>query len=141
MTASDTFGTDVTATDTAGVDVIHPAITITKTADTAQVVSGATATFTIVVENTGDVDLANVEVTDAVAPLCDTTIGTLVTGATFTISCTLSGRTADYVNTATVTADAPVGPPLSASDTASIDIINPSFTVDQVGRHALPLLG
>lgn len=129
VTGNDVFGTPVAATDQAAVDVITPSVAISKTPDNQQVVSGGTATFNLSVTNTGDVDLANVTVTDAVAPDCDRAIGGLAAGATVNYSCVLAGPTADYTNTATVTADAPTGPQLTASDDAAVDVINPSFTV------------
>ncbi|MGB2984152.1 MAG: hypothetical protein WBC63_09910, partial [Candidatus Bipolaricaulia bacterium] len=55
------------------VPAINPAISISKTPATQQVVTGGTATFTIVVTNTGDVPLTDVAVTDANAPDCDRT--------------------------------------------------------------------
>ena len=42
---------------------------------------GDTITFTIYVENTGDVDLVNVVVTDPLVPDCDNTIAQLAAGA------------------------------------------------------------
>src|SRR5581483_2539119 len=60
-------GADQTATDDASVVVIHPAIAITKTTSTPQVLSGGTATFSITVTNTGDVTLTNVTVADPLA--------------------------------------------------------------------------
>ena len=41
--------------DDAAVDVINPAITIEKTPDSQQARAGDTVTFTITVDNTGDV--------------------------------------------------------------------------------------
>ena len=70
-------GSTVTDSDTADVDVIGPAITISKTPDTQQAAAGDTVTFGITVTNTGDVALSNVAVSDALASDCDTTIGTL----------------------------------------------------------------
>ena len=69
-TGTPPVGPDVTATDTADVTVIHPAITVAKTPDSQTIVSGTTVTFTIKVTNTGDVTLTNVVVTDALAPGC-----------------------------------------------------------------------
>ena len=46
----------------------NPAIAISKSPKTQVIASGADATFTIVVTNTGDVTLSNVFVTDALTP-------------------------------------------------------------------------
>ncbi|MFC2077649.1 hypothetical protein ACFLTM_02445, partial [Candidatus Bipolaricaulota bacterium] len=55
--------------DSAAITVpsFNPEISITKTPDNQQVVAGELATFTIVVENTGDVALTNVSVADPLA--------------------------------------------------------------------------
>ena len=68
VTGTPPVGPNVTDNDNAVVDVIHPAIDIQKTPDLQQVQPGATVTFTIRVENTGDVTLAPVVVSDPLAP-------------------------------------------------------------------------
>ncbi len=108
--------------DTAFVDVIHPSIAIAKTPDTQTIASGGTATFTIVVTNTGDVALSNVLVTDAQAPGCAHAIGDLAAGAGTTYTCTHSNVTADFTNSATASGTPPVGADVSASDTAFVDV-------------------
>src|SRR4029077_15193619 len=76
------LGPDVTDCDDAHVDVIHPAIAITKDPPTQTVASGGTATWTIVVTNTGDVALTSVNVTDPLAADCVKTFsGSLAPGA------------------------------------------------------------
>src|SRR5262249_22694417 len=96
-------GDNVTATDTAPVDVIHPAITIDKSPDSQTIQSPGTATWNITVKNTGDVTLTNVVVTDAQAPNCSKTVGTLAPGQSSTYTCTLGGLTANMTNVALVT--------------------------------------
>ena len=67
---------------------------IEKTPDSQIVVSGDTATFTINVTNTGNVDLTDVEVTDTNAPDCDSTIGALAAGASIVeYTCTVANVT------------------------------------------------
>src|SRR5204862_6038127 len=70
-TGTPPVGDDVTASDTADVTVVHPHISVSKTPDEQTVTSGGTASFTIEVTNDGDTPLANVHVTDALAPDCD----------------------------------------------------------------------
>ncbi len=48
----------------------NPAISITKDPASQRFLNGGTASFTITVENTGNVTLTNVTVTDALAPGC-----------------------------------------------------------------------
>ena len=89
-------GPDVTATDSAHVTVTqtppptNPGISITKNVKEQTIASGATAPFTIVVTNTGDVTLTNVRVTDALSPDCSKTsadlagLASMAPGATVT---------------------------------------------------------
>ena len=69
-TGTPAAGPDVTSTDTADVVVLHPAIKIEKDPATQTIVSGATATFTIKVTNTGDATLTGVNVADLLTPDC-----------------------------------------------------------------------
>ena len=66
-------------------------------------------TFTITVENTGDVTLTDVAVSDAVAPNCDATFASLAFGASETYTCTAAAVTADFTNTADVVGTHPAG--------------------------------
>ena len=123
----------VEATDTASVDLVHPAIDIQKTPDTQTVVSGGTATFTITVTNTGDVPLTNVTVTDPLAPTCDKGIGDLAVGAAngVTYTCTLAVVTADLTNVASVAGTPLEGGPVTDSDTAAVDVIHPAIDIQK----------
>src|SRR5262249_36730079 len=69
-TGTPAAGPDVTATDTADVSVVNPAISITKDPDSQTILNDGTATFTITVKNPGDAALTNVHVDDAQAPDC-----------------------------------------------------------------------
>ena len=129
VTGDDPLGNLVTDSDTADVDIINPAIDIQKTPDTQQALSGDTVTFDITVTNTGDVDLSNVTVVDVVAPDCDATVGGLAAGASTTYSCTMTAGSTDFTNTASVTGDDPIGNPVTDSDSADVDVINPAITV------------
>ena len=131
VSGDDPLGNPVTDSDTADVDVINPAITIAKTPDSQQVVSGDDATFTITVTNTGDVALTDVTVGDALAPDCDNTFATLAAGAVESYSCTVTGVTADFTNTASVSGDDPLGNAVTDSDTADVDVIGPAITISK----------
>jgi len=131
VTAKPPVGPDVSATDTAFVDVIHPAITIAKTPHSQIVHSGDTVTFNITITNSGDAALANMTVTDAQAPNCNTSIASLAVGASASYACTLANVTADLTNSATVTAKPPVGPDVSATDTAFVDVVNPVIAIEK----------
>ncbi|MFN2199222.1 MAG: hypothetical protein ACK2UW_24100, partial [Anaerolineales bacterium] len=70
--------------------------------DSRDIVSGSDVTYEIVVTNTGEVDLTDVEVTDADAPGCANSIGDLAAGASVTYSCTVPAVTEGFTNTACV---------------------------------------
>ncbi|MEN3340634.1 MAG: hypothetical protein V7644_38 [Actinomycetota bacterium] len=125
VTGTPPLGPDVTASDTAPVTVIHPAITIDKSPDGQSVTSGGTVTFTIKVTNTGDVDLTNVTVVDLLTPSCNKLIGSLLQGASTTYTCTTDALTASFTNLATVTGTPPVGSDVTASDTAPVTVTTP----------------
>ncbi|WP_020668281.1 DUF7507 domain-containing protein [Amycolatopsis nigrescens] len=138
VTGTPPTGPPVAGEDDARVDVIHPAVRITKDADPAQVRAGERVTFTIAVTNTGDVPLADVSVVDDRTPACGFTLATLAPGATETRTCAITA-TQDITNTATVTGDDPTGRPVTGADDASVDVIGPGITVAKTGP-AKPVL-
>ena len=107
----------ITDVDQAVVTVNAPAITLTKDADQT-IVSGADANFTITLENTGNVTLTNVVVTDALTPSCDNTFAQILTGGIETYTCQQTNVTASYTNSATVTTTEGA----SATDTAQVTV-------------------
>ena len=66
---------------------------------------GSDVPFEIVVTNTGDEDLFNVEVTDAQVPGCDRFIGDLAAGASVSYTCIAPNVTQGFVNEACVTGE------------------------------------
>ncbi|MFC2078286.1 hypothetical protein ACFLTM_05720, partial [Candidatus Bipolaricaulota bacterium] len=113
----------------------NPEIAVSKSPETQQAVTGDVATFTIVVENTGDVPLSNVVITDANAPGCNRTFATLAVGASETYTCTVVVPS-DFTNTITATADDPNGDPIApAQDTADVDAINPSIGLVKTSNY------
>ena len=131
VTAEDPIGTVLTDSDSADVVVLTPTISITKDPANQVVVTGGTATFTIEVENTGQLDLASVAVSDPFAPDCDRTIGALVAGASSSYSCSLTPVTVDFTNQATVSGVDVVGNIATADDTADVDVIDPQILIDK----------
>jgi len=109
------------ASASANVDVIAPAIDITKSVDKADVAPGTAVTYTIVVHNTGDVALTNVKVADPTTPACDKTIGDLAAGASTSYTC-IATINVTTTNVATVTGTDSLGNPLTKSDDAKVTV-------------------
>lgn len=83
-------------------------LTITKSATQSAVVAGDVIDFQVVVENTGNLDLTGVTVTDANVPDCDSAVGPLAPDATSTIDCTYTtvpGDVGTFSNTASAVSD------------------------------------
>jgi uncharacterized repeat protein (TIGR01451 family) len=99
----------------------QPAIAISKSPITQTVVTGGNADFTITVTNTGDVNLANVSVSDPLVPACDNAIGLLTISQTVSYGCTDVGVPASYTNIVTVTSELETGG-AGPSATASADV-------------------
>jgi uncharacterized repeat protein (TIGR01451 family) len=117
------------ATQTTCGVVVEPGIAISKSPANQTIVTGGNANFTITVTNTGNVDLANVNVTDAMVPACDNAIGALTVSQTVSYGCQDIGVTASYTNVVTVTSDiAPTnsggGPTATAS--ANVTVVPPT---------------
>jgi uncharacterized repeat protein (TIGR01451 family) len=112
--------------------VIKPHISISKSPDAQTLLIGQTANFTITVTNDGDSTLTNVVVTDALAPGCARTsadipgLASMAPGASITYTCTLANVTASFTNIAIATGTPPVGPPVSAQDTAAVTAVAPA---------------
>ena len=131
-TFADPSGTDRVATAQATVDVVAPALSVSKSPATQLVASGGTATFVLHVTNSGTVALTNIAVTDANAPGCATTIAYLGAGAAVDVTCTVTGIVANMTNSATVTATNPIigQPPIVAtSNTVSVTVGTPSLSI------------
>jgi uncharacterized repeat protein (TIGR01451 family) len=109
----------------------NPAIAISKSPKSQTIPYGSTATFTIVVTNTGDVPLSNVFVTDALSPACSVTSSTIAElaamapGASTTYTCLSPSLTSNLTNVATDTGTPPSGPDVTATDTATVTVMAP----------------
>jgi len=105
-----------------------PSIAILKEPKSQAVASGGTASFTITVTNTGNVTLTNVTVADPLAPNCNRTkadipaLASMAPNAKVSYTCTRPTVTAAFDNVATATGTPPVGPNVTASDTAPVKI-------------------
>ncbi|OXM70967.1 hypothetical protein CF165_03485 [Amycolatopsis vastitatis] len=129
VTATAPVGPDVTASAGATVDVIHPAVAITRTADPKVVRAGDTVTSAITVVNTGDSVLRDVSVADQPAPGCTRSLGTLEPQAKQTYSCTEVAGEADFTATAKVTGTDATSRPVTATAEVPVDVIHPAVTI------------
>ena len=108
----------------------NPAIEVQKTPASQTIVSGEDAIFNITVENTGDVDLTDIDVDDA---QCDSLIqdndgngdAVLDVGESWTYTCTVDDVSADFTNSATATGTPPIGDDVSDTDTADVTVLIP----------------
>lgn len=132
----DPLGVTLTVTDTAAVDVINPAIALSKTVTPTMIHAGDRVTYTLVVTNPGDVTLTNINlVDDTCSPLTfvggdANNNGQLETSETWTYTCSRT-VTVDTLNTAVVTGRDPLGGTVSDTDTATVNVINPAIAVSK----------
>ncbi len=145
VNGEDNDGTSVTDNDNSDVVVNgnpnSPSIQIIKDDndnkdDTQTIDQGGTATFSIVVTNTGNVDLTNVAVTDTLSPNCDKNIGDLQAGFTHTYTCTIENVTDSFTNVAVV--DGEDGDGTDVTDNDDSDVVvgttppnNASINIDK----------
>jgi hypothetical protein len=117
-----------------------PSISLTKSPDAQTVTSGDSAAFTVQIENIGNVELDNVAVADDHCTLalddCTGDTGndddaTLSEGEVCTYTCTVDNVTADFTNTATVTADDPQNTEVTDSDSANVFVETPAVALDK----------
>jgi len=130
--------------DTSGdadVDVIAPAITIAKMPNSQTIASGYAATFDIVVTNTGDADLTNVTVTDALASDCDRVFASLNSGQSENYSCNVENVTSSFTNVAQVSGEPPAGPDVTDSDDADVVVDHPGISISKTPNLQLALSG
>ena len=121
---TDDLGQTVTTTASHTVGVLHPAITIDKSASPDSISGGSgTVTYTYVVTNTGDTTLFNVLVTDDIlGPIG--TVGTLAPGQSITMTKTVDVDTSTPpTNIGTATGTDVLGEAVTANDSATISVV------------------
>ncbi|HEY3338144.1 MAG TPA: GEVED domain-containing protein [Propionicimonas sp.] len=132
-------GAPVTATDTVTTLLpADPAVTFDKQAGAPSgTIAGGTIAYTFVVQNTGNVTVHGVAITDAKVGLVTCAVTTLSPGATTTCTKAYTLTQADVdaghvSNSATVEATPPAGDPVTASDTTDTPVAaGPSITLDK----------
>ncbi|WIX80885.1 hypothetical protein QRX50_09030 [Amycolatopsis carbonis] len=135
-TGTDLSGQLVTDTAAATAKVIHPALSLTKTAAPAQVREGDRVTFTVTLKNTGDAPLDDVAVTDDRTPGCVRKFGRLAPQATQTYQCDLLAPGADFTDPVVATGKDELGKQLSVTADAPVDVIHPAVAVTESAAPA-----
>jgi uncharacterized repeat protein (TIGR01451 family) len=145
-TGTDPVGKPVTSVADAVAKVAKPGIDVVKTADPT-IQPGGTITYTIKVTNTGNVDLAPVEVLDNTAMACDRAFERLTPGAHQEWTCTAKAPQSGQIEniaTATGTPDTEQpGPPVRDTDRAVVKVAAPPTptTPDTPTTPSLPNTG
>lgn len=132
-TGTSALGDALDGTATAAVDVVHPSLGMTKTADKPAYRAGDTATFTIKVTNTGDTGLSGLRVTDPKVPSC-ALAGDLAPGESRTTTCAAQAPIAGGINTATAAATDELGKQITATAEAPAPTIAPAVEVTQTAN-------
>ncbi len=123
---TDANGTAVSDCDTVHTPIDHPALTVKKTVDKSTANVGDTLNYTIVVTNTGDVDLT-VTPSDTGCTGFDATAFTLAVGASKTLTCTHTTAAAEgqsYTNKACASGVDPIGGTVSACGDVTTQVPN-----------------
>ena len=109
----------------ANVDVIIPRVAVTITPAIQTVAKGETAVFTVVIQNTGDVALNNIQVTSAKVPDCNRTFPSLAAGASLpAYGCVATNVNQRIDNEVLVTAiDAQKNTQVTADDEAVVRVL------------------
>jgi archaellum component FlaG (FlaF/FlaG flagellin family) len=126
-TAKAPIGPPVTAEDAAEIDVIHPAVKITKDATPSTVRAGDEVTFTISVTNTGDVPLTSVSVVDDEP--CAKKLATLGAGEKRIYTCTGKAPDDDFGATAEVTGMDPGNRSVQSKAEVKVDVVHPQIAL------------
>ena len=133
---TDVLGTTVDDDDDHAFPVLHPAITIDKSASPTTVTGTGTVTYSYLVTNTGDTTLFNVAVNDDVLGAIGT-IGSLEPGASQTLTRSVTvGTGSAPTNVGTASGTDVLGKTVTASDTQTITVV-----LGEVFERTLPRTG
>jgi uncharacterized repeat protein (TIGR01451 family) len=139
ISGTDPEGNPVTDNATASVELTSqpseetPAIEVTKSADKATASSGDTITYTYTITNTDNVTISNISLEDdKLGPISDNI--TLAPGKNITATATYTVSEGDLeqgsiVNKATATGTDPDGNPVTANDTATVELYKSGIQV------------
>ncbi|MBF7097385.1 DUF7507 domain-containing protein, partial [Alkalibacter mobilis] len=131
--------TSVTATDTHTVQLVHPDYTLTKVAAPTIGAEGAMITYTITIQNTGDVQLNLISATDTlfgdVASQFPATLAVGADATVITMTRAIQSGDPDPVDNIITTVYQVEGLPnqLTRSDSASVDVVHPALSITKSG--------
>jgi len=125
-------GYSVSDEDSAAVDVIHPNLSLNKFCEPAVIYEGENVTYTLTLENTGDVDITAINLTDSLRGLMDGPLD-LSPGENRTWSYNETVWM-DASNNASVAGLDPLGALVLENASASVDVIHPNLTVTKMGE-------
>ena len=117
--------------ETTTVDVVHPSLIVTASTEAAYISAGGLVTYSYQLENTGDIALSNVTVTDSFGPVSGCVSMPLAIGQV-----KLCGPRSVNLNQTTANVVMAVGTALSAGDIAAADTA--TTTVVSIGVEANP---
>ena len=147
VNAKDVLGASLPAhTAQATVDVFHASVELVVSPPATTIRPGDTVNYTYTLENMGDVDLTNPGVSD---PDCGAIVyvsgdtdadNQLDTTETWTFSCS-STYASDVSRTVTGSGLDPIGNTVSDTASATVNVINPSISVDKTVNNATPPIG
>ncbi|ALG11567.1 hypothetical protein AOZ06_36060 [Kibdelosporangium phytohabitans] len=138
-TGTSLIGDQLSATASTSLEVVHPAIAVSKTATPGTVLSGQTVGYAIEVRNTGDTPLSGVAVDDKQVDACDKPdLGTLAAGERKSLQCSISAGEDGITNNVTVIGADKTGKKVAAGASAAFTVIHPrvEFTVRPSSRAA-----
>ena len=138
VTAYDSLGMAVHASDSASIHVIHAALTIQKFGNTTEAHSGSIVNYTIYVNNTGSSMLYNVWANDSSLGI-NRYIGNLSAHSSyrFYIEHTLSSTPDPFINEIEATGYDILGMKYSSNDSFTIDILNPGINVTKTATPSV----
>ena len=114
---------------TSVVSIVDSKIALSVTPERQDINAGETAQFTVVITNTGNVSLTNVNVVNTLVDSCDRTIGTLEAGKINTYSCEFPNVVNSFLNQTQVSGVDPLNDTVSDSATTFVNVNNPILDI------------
>ena len=119
----------LTDSDQAIVEVFALDLYISVDPEDQTIRDGESGIFNITVGNAGDTVLSDVAISNDVIAECDSLLDSLAPGSEETYGCISGALSDDVTNIAVVSATAPDGGPVKATDTAYVSILRPSTAI------------